>query len=188
MNNWKTTLGGALSALGTSLAGCATVGALTLPEYKTIALWLILGGAILSALGKFFGLLFAADKPANPSSDQGSKTGPLVIFILCVGLALGGTAIITAGCTTNQQKIAYNTLYSVEKSTTAAYDGYIDSVIKGISTTNGVPRVSRAYNTFQASFLVALDAAQFHTNALAPSALIVESMDVINLINQVKGK
>jgi hypothetical protein len=62
MNNWKTTIGGALSALGTSVAGLATVGAFASPEYRQIALYCIVGGALLSALGKFFGLLFAADK------------------------------------------------------------------------------------------------------------------------------
>ena len=187
MKNWKTTLGGALSALGTSLAGCATVGALTMPEYKTIALWLIVGGALLSALGKFFGMLFAADAVPTDKGEAG-KILPMIALLLSLGLGLGAIGAISTGCTTNQQKIAYNTLYSVEKTTTAAYDSYIDTVIKGISTKDGVPRVSKAYNTFQASFLLALDAAQYNTNALAPAALMVESMDVINLINQVKGK
>ncbi len=62
MKNWKTTIGGSLSALGTSIAGISTVGAFMAdPEYKKLALGCIIGGAILSACGKFFGMLFAAD-------------------------------------------------------------------------------------------------------------------------------
>ena len=97
MNNWKTTLGGALSALGTSLAGCATVGALTLPEYKILALWCIVGGALLSALGKFFGLLFAVDaNPPNNATSQGSKF-PLILLagslaLMAVGLGCAAVA------------------------------------------------------------------------------------------------
>ena len=92
------------------------------------------------------------------------------------------------GCTTNQQTIAYKSLYTVEKVTTGAYDGYLDSIIVGQTTTNSLPRVSSAFNKFQASFVVALDAVQFNTNAPAPASLVVESQDVLNLIVQLKGK
>jgi hypothetical protein len=83
--------------------------------------------------------------------------------------------------------IAYKTLYTVEKSTVAAYDGYTDSVIQGLTSTNGVPRVAKAFNTFQASYLIALDAVQFNTNAIAPPNLVTESGDVLNLIGQFQG-
>jgi hypothetical protein len=88
----------------------------------------------------------------------------------------------------SHQKVEFNTLYSVEKATTGAYDGYIETVLSGQSTTNGVPRVSSAYNKFQVSLVIALDAVQFNTNALAPASLVTESGDVINLINQFKNK
>ena len=120
MNNWKTTLGGSLSALGTSLAGCATIGAFTLPEYKTLALWCVLGGALLSALGKFFGMLFAADAPSATSTTIASGKAAGLLIMLSLILPLAFVPVMTS-CTTNQQKIAYNTLYSVEKTTTAAH-------------------------------------------------------------------
>jgi len=101
-------------------------------------------------------------------------------------LALSVLAVV--GCVTTPKQAAFNTLYSVERLTTGTYDGYIDSVISGQSTTNGVPRVSSAYNKFQGSFVIALDAVQFNTNALAPASLVTESGDVINLINQFKNK
>lgn len=96
-------------------------------------------------------------------------------------------ACLAYGCTTNQQKIAYNTLYTVETTTTSVYDGYVDTVINGQSSITNLPTVSKAYNHFQGAFLLALDAAQFNTNALAPESLVIESKDIINLINTIKG-
>lgn len=103
-------------------------------------------------------------------------------------LSLAFFAVIATGCTTSQQTITYKTLFSIEHVTVSAYDGYLDTVIKGQTSTNSLPLISRAYNTFQGSYLIALDVAQYNTNALAPAALITESQDIINLINTVKGK
>lgn len=107
-----------------------------------------------------------------------------LISLACIVLL----AAIMVACNTTQQRIAFNTLYSVEKATTGAYDGYVDSIIKGVTSTNSLPKVSSLYNKYQASFIVALDAVQFNTNAIAPASLIVESQDVINLITNLKGK
>jgi hypothetical protein len=117
------------------------------------------------------------------------KTKKLLALAACLGIIIAplfiGSLAIT-GCTTTQQQTTYNTLYTVEHATVTAYDGYVGLVVGGTLPTNGVPRVSKAFNTFQASFLVALDAAQYNTNALAPSSLVVESQDVINLIANIK--
>jgi hypothetical protein len=104
-----------------------------------------------------------------------------VFYTACFGLSL-----LVSGCRTSQQQAAFNTLYSVEHVTVSAYDGYLDLVVTGKVSTNDVPRVSKSFNTFQASFLIALDAAQYNTNALAPASLLVESQDVINLITVIK--
>ena len=127
--------------------------------------------------------------PVSDPSDKSVKNALLSILI-AVLIMPGSIAVClsTSGCTTTQRTVAYNSLYSVEKVTTGAYDSYLDSVIQGISTTNGVPRVSKAYNHFHASFLLALDSVQFNTNAIAPASLVVESGDIINLIQTVKGK
>jgi hypothetical protein len=94
---------------------------------------------------------------------------------------------VTTGCKTSQQQVVFNSLYTVEHATVTAYDGYVGLVVSGQLPTNDVPRVSKAFNTYQASFIVALDAAQFNTNALAPANLIIESQDVINLITTIKS-
>jgi hypothetical protein len=89
------------------------------------------------------------------------------------------------GCVTSHQQVVFNSLYTVDHTTVAAYDAYLDQVIAGHAPTNGVPRVSRAFNRFQIGFTIALDAAQYNTNAIAPTNLIIESKDVINLITAV---
>lgn len=59
--SWKSTLGGALSALGTSLMGIGIVPQLSGEPNKTQSA-VALAGFICCACGQFFGLLFAADK------------------------------------------------------------------------------------------------------------------------------
>lgn len=104
----------------------------------------------------------------------------LPIVLLCAAMLVG----IVAACNTTQQRTAYNTLYSVEATTTAAVDGYFSATIKGMAPTNGIPKVSHAYNDFQKAFAIAIDAAQFNSNALAPASLQQESADVISLVGQ----
>jgi hypothetical protein len=104
-------------------------------------------------------------------------------------LLLGVTlALIIVGCTTTQQTKLYNSLYTTEASVSAAIDSYDTLVIRGQLPTNDVPRVSHVFNLFQASFLVAVDAAKYNTNAITPPALAVEAQDVINLIQTIKAK
>jgi hypothetical protein len=66
MKDWKTTLGGALSALGTTLMGVGTVTALNGTNTKWIQ-GMMIGGFILSAFGKFFTALFTPDKTNGQS-------------------------------------------------------------------------------------------------------------------------
>lgn len=108
-------------------------------------------------------------------------------FVFALAICLT-SVLLTPGCTTSQQQTAYNTLYAVEATTTAAVDSYDYMVIHGELSTNDLPRVSKSFDTFQISFLAALDAAQFNTNALAPASLVIESKDLINLVTVLKGQ
>ena len=110
----------------------------------------------------------------------------LRILFLCTVLLLPTCALNLMGCKASQQQVAYNTIYSVQKATVASYDAYLSLVIQGKVATNDVPRVSKAFNVFQASSLVAMDGVQFNTNALAPASLVTEANDVINLITIAK--
>jgi len=60
MKDWRTTLGGALSSLGTTLAGVSATATFSGFHPDTMK-WFMLSGFILSALGKFFAHLWAAD-------------------------------------------------------------------------------------------------------------------------------
>jgi hypothetical protein len=110
-----------------------------------------------------------------------------IISALALAAVILTAVIYVSGCTTNQQKISYNTLYSIENTTTAAYVYYVDGVISGKYSTNSLPKISHDYNVFQAAVGVALDGVQYNTNALAPINLQTEAGDIINLINQAKG-
>ena len=91
-------------------------------------------------------------------------------------------ALIVVGCATSAQRVAFNTVATLETSTTAALDGYFLLVAKGQASTNGVSTVSKAFNKFQGGVLVALDVLQNNTNALAPASLQQLSSDVISEI------
>lgn len=107
-------------------------------------------------------------------------------------VALSAAGIVAflclAGCTTTQQTTSFNTIFSLVHAEGTAVDGYFLGVATGKWSTNGVPFVSKAHNKFSASAMVALDAVQFSTNALAPASLVIEEGDVINAINVWKGK
>lgn len=97
------------------------------------------------------------------------------------------TLLLLVACNTTTQQKSYNTIYTLEKATTSAYSAYVDCVIESYCATNGFDKVSQDYNKFHAASLFALTLVHNDTNALAPSSLVVESGDLINLINEVKG-
>lgn len=103
-----------------------------------------------------------------------------LLLVSALGISL------LCGCPGPIQRTSFNTIYSLESGVTKAYSGYVDLVIKGSVSTNSLPKIKKAFNDFQASELVALDAVQFNTNALAPAALVTEGQDVINLISTAK--
>jgi hypothetical protein len=111
----------------------------------------------------------------------------LFAFALICGVSVFNLTILS-GCKTSQQRIAYNTLHSVQTVTVGAYDGYIAAIISKKIPGDDLPAISRKFDTFQAAFRVALDAVQYNTNALAPDNLTVISGDLINLINAVTPK
>jgi hypothetical protein len=210
--NWQTNLGGAFAALGTTLMGIGIIPQLSGVPSQTLT-YVAIAGFFCNGLGVFFGHLFSADantvKALQTQVDQNSAAlisgdtsfikQPVAstpaaaakiatTLVLLASLALGiGSVVMVSGCNTSQQRVVYNTLYTVEHTTSTAVDAYYHLVIVGTVTTNGVPKVSAAFNHFQASFLIALDAAQFNTNAIAPDSLNTESGDIINLITTIKN-
>jgi len=96
--------------------------------------------------------------------------------------ALITAQVIIVGCGTTPQTTAYNTIFTVETTASAAVDGYYTAVIKGIAPTNQVPQVSQAFNTLQAACILASTTSQAGTNALASPELTVELGQLLNLV------
>lgn len=92
-----------------------------------------------------------------------------------------------AACTLTQKKIAYQTLYGLEVSTTATYNGFLTEVVKGKAPTNDVPKISAAYNKFQVGIDNAAKLVQYDWTNLAPSSVIGLANDVLNGILEAKG-
>jgi uncharacterized protein YcfL len=98
---------------------------------------------------------------------------------LLLSLSFGALLI---GCTATQQTTAYQSISTVYLSAKTAYDIYIESVITGKSSTNGVPAVSAAYNKVQAGVVFAASISENSTNALAPASLLTDFSAFTNVI------
>lgn len=102
-------------------------------------------------------------------------------------VAIAATIFLIAACTTTQQQTAFNTIYSVEQTGTAAANSYFALVVAGKVPTNDVPNVARAFNTLQAGIVLAAAASKAGTNALAPASLQLELSQLLNLISTATG-
>ena len=103
---------------------------------------------------------------------------PLVVLI----------ALFLGACASSPQKTAYNTLYTLEHSTTAAYDTFIYGVVRGKFKTNDVPMVSRNYDQFQVAMYGAIELAQFDWSSVAPSNVVHLGSVVIKSIVEAKAR
>lgn len=96
-------------------------------------------------------------------------------------------AVSAATCKPNQQRTAYNTVYTAEQAATSAYSAYLDLVIKGQIQTNGLPSVSSKFNLFQRSADAAATSLTFNPTNPAPadvSALLSDLLATIDLIKK----
>jgi hypothetical protein len=100
------------------------------------------------------------------------KKTKLLVFgaALCVALVVGCTSPSTT---------TYNTLSSVEATTSAAYTGYLSSVVHGIVPTNSVPVVSRDFNLFQAVMAATVAVAAQGSNAPVTTQVSAAASQVI---------
>lgn len=112
----------------------------------------------------------------------------LLPLSLLVGIIAISAVLLVEGCTSTQQRTTANTLQSLEAGATQAVASYYDGVLKGVISTNDVPKVAHAYNDFQAAYALAVVTAQNNTNALAPAALVQEATALGNLITTVSHK
>ena len=104
-----------------------------------------------------------------------------------LGLCLALIALPGMTCAPSQQKTAFNTLASVQLSTQAAYNGYLDLVVQGQVTTNEVPTVSQDYTLFMTVWAATVQLASQGTNAPATAPVAAAAAKVITDITLAKG-
>jgi len=91
----------------------------------------------------------------------------LAFLLLSIPLCPVGWTGMT--CSKPQQRITYNSLYSVGAAVNSAYAAYMDQVVTGKAVFNS--NVAKAYTDFQSGFAVAVQMAQLNTFTVAPQQL-----------------
>ena len=104
-----------------------------------------------------------------------------------IALVVIATALFLGACASKQRAV-FNTLYSVEHSTMAAYDTYAYGVIRGQWPTNGLPKVSQDYDRFQIGMRAAVEVAQYDYSAIAPSNVVQLANVVLHSILEAKAR
>ena len=108
----------------------------------------------------------------------------LAFLLLAMPLAPMGWTGMT--CTPSQQRVTYNTLYSVGSLVNTAYAAYNDQVVAGKAKFS--PTVAQAYNSFQALLNAAVTAAQNNTAAPSPANVTDSANAVLAQIKQAGGQ
>lgn len=103
-------------------------------------------------------------------------------LVLVVSLVCG---ILTfAACKYPPQRLAYNTIATELATVNSSYAAYVELVLLGKVKTNDFPKVTRAYETFQKSAQIAIELANFNTNAIAPPSVSSNSWFVLRTIQE----
>ena len=184
MTNWKTTLGGAVSAFGTSLAGVGVLGQFTEPpsEARKILWYVALAGFILSGAGKFFTGLWAEDrvKPDRAESEQGTppvKPPTNLMLWLIVGFLAGALLFTVTGCQTTPQRATYTAVSGTALTVETALAGYNQFAKAGKTTIAQNVQVKLAFDRYQAAMRVVCDAGAVYAatgNTSTPAAAALE--------------
>jgi hypothetical protein len=96
-------------------------------------------------------------------------------------------AVIFIGCVTTS-RTNYNTLSAVMVTTDSATKAYLDMVIQGKVSTNGVPFVLRTWDKFRVAWKGAVSLAAMGTNAPASETVLTASSNVLFTIQQVRSQ
>lgn len=110
----------------------------------------------------------------------------LVAITIVFALWLPITATLTGCKTPTAQRQAFNTVYSLGATVDASYRAYLDLVVTGQVSTNGVRAVAQQYNAFQDAFRAAVVVVTLNTNAPAPASLIGKAAEVTATIENAK--
>ena len=111
-----------------------------------------------------------------------TKTIAAVLGLCCALILLPAMT-----CAPSAQTASYNTLSSVQLTTSGAYNAYLDLVIQGKIATNMVPTISRDYSIFMAVWSGAVSVAETGVIAPATPSVAVAAATVIADINIAKA-
>ena len=101
-------------------------------------------------------------------------------------LAVICAVVFLIGCTTASRTI-YNTLASVQVTTSGAYSAYLDLVVQGKVSTNSVPLVSKDYTIYQNVWNAAVSVAELGVQAPATAPVSDAAAKVLADITVAKG-
>src|SRR5262245_4525777 len=103
-----------------------------------------------------------------------SLTALTALCIMSCACAIPFVSLVAfTGCKSpTVQRQAVNTLYSVHKSVDAAFDSYLDLVVKQIISAKHVLKVVNAYDDFQNVYNSALIVVASNTNSVAPQEVM----------------
>lgn len=101
-------------------------------------------------------------------------------------IAIALIAVALAGCAGSPKKVAFDTISSLDVSTTKAYQAYLDLVATEKLPIASMREVGVAFDSFKATESTAITVAQSDTSVLAPPNLIQAANTVLNVINKVK--
>ena len=102
------------------------------------------------------------------------KLIPLIALLFVIGCA-------------SASKTLYNTLSSVQVTTSGAYNAYLDLVVQGRLPTNSVPTISKDYTIFQGIWTGAVTAGALGVNTIATQPVTDAAAKVVADITIAKG-
>ena len=101
-----------------------------------------------------------------------------------LGALLAIPALLDLSCATRG---TYTTLAATDRATTLAYDGYLDSVIRGETRTNNLPIIAKSFDAIKAAERTAIDRAGGNTNAVVSGDLGSAVAAFITQVSKEKG-
>ena len=107
--------------------------------------------------------------------------------LLLLSLALLATPAVFTGCGTTPQTTearVFNSFRTTYNTARSAYEGYLVLVVQGKVSKADERRADESWNTFRASFELALSAASSNWNAQTPEHLQKLANDFILLISK----
>lgn len=103
--------------------------------------------------------------------------------ILGIGTGVIGASLVFSSClfigcsplsSPSAPSVEYKTIGGMDASAQALFNGYVDAIVHGQASSNGLHSVSVIYDKFNQDAALAATVASNGTNALAPEALAAE--------------